>query len=841
MKRSAESVRYDGLLRDEAARLRWRSPHLLRVFPSHGSPARDLDARTGSFADAGSSPAAPAVRGLQPVPRRSRPAGDSCHLVFKNAAGEAVQLGWVKQSGEVVPYAVVSAGDSMRQQTYGGHAWQAIGVASNRHFGYMVANGLDQTVVIREDAGGGDGGGSAAIDDGGGADCDSVGSGKDDNSDDGVDEFTFGGAGAPPKGPLRWNPERTHCVAWDVVPTPFGERTITLVESAPPALESSSVRGAAASSGPASASFPAPQPLRTRSLRYPKPGDHREQRWPRLFLAPLSTAGSPTTLGQEIPVDRSPIPRPFSMSGGRWSADGRFFFFLYNERGHARVRLCALNAATGGVDVVIDEVPPRPTFVDYSQKVYLHWLGRHDADGAEEALWFSERDGHNHLFLMRFHAPMQPSGGSAAAASSSICFASAATAAGVTVQLMQLTKGAFVVRRIVHLDFARRDVVLCILGFNPGEDPYHEHFFRLSIPDGSAAGAPPVLLPLTRGDGTHILLFSPSSSAASGSRGSSSGAGRQQLGEYYVDTWSRVDSPPVHELRRSADGSLIREIARADASALLASGWQYPLRLACAGRDGSTPIYGMVWLPERSTMPLPPSSIPVVDWVYAGPQDYHTPKAFSLFKNAATARLTSCGFAVCQVDGMGTNWRSKAFHDVCYRNVCEGGLPDHILFIRAATAAYPALDISRGVGIVGGSAGGQTAMRALIDYSDFYRVAVAVAGCHDNRVDKLWWNEAWMGVPEPGESEAAYVRNSNIAQAHRLRGHLMLMVGELDENVDPSCTYAAGAALQTAGILHELVVIAGGGHHAADETPYGFEKRQEFIERHMLFPRPGSA
>jgi dipeptidyl aminopeptidase/acylaminoacyl peptidase len=184
------------------------------------------------------------------------------------------------------------------------------------------------------------------------------------------------------------------------------------------------------------------------------------------------------------------------------------------------------------------------------------------------------------------------------------------------------------------------------------------------------------------------------------------------------------------------------------------------------------------------------------------------------------------------VDGMGTNWRGKAFHDVCWKNLKDAGLSDHVAWLKAAAAERPWMDLSR-VGIYGGSAGGQNAVRALLDHPDVYRVAVADCGCHDNRMDKIWWNELWMGWPV----DESYAASSNVVDAHRLQGRLMLIVGELDDNVDPASTLQLSAALVRAGKDHELVVIPGAGHGAA-ETPYGSMKRLSFLKRHLLDAPP---
>jgi dipeptidyl aminopeptidase/acylaminoacyl peptidase len=405
-----------------------------------------------------------------------------------------------------------------------------------------------------------------------------------------------------------------------------------------------------------------------------------------------------------------------------------------------------------------------PTFIDYPNKVWAHWMGD------EELLWMSERDGFNHIYLI--------------------------DVAHGTVK-RQVTRGSWMVRAVDSVDEATRTLVLRVMGIDPAQDPYYEHFVRVSMDSGD-------VVRLTQGDGTHVLEWSPDRA-------------------FYVDTWSRVDLPPVHELRRGADGSLVTELGRADVSAMVAAGWTWPERCAAVGRDGATQVYGVIWRPCGSANDSAPRA--VLEDIYAGPHDYFVPKAFAVWNGER--RLTQAGFVVVQVDGMGTNWRGKAFHDVCWKNLKDAGLPDHVAWLRAAAATRPWMDLSR-VGIYGGSAGGQSAMRALLDFPEVYSVAVADCGCHDNRMDKIWWNELWMGWPV----DESYQRNSNVVDAAKLQGKLMLIVGELDENVDPASTLQVSAALVRAGKDHELVVVPGAGHGAA-ETAYGSDKRLEFLKRHL--------
>lgn len=405
------------------------------------------------------------------------------------------------------------------------------------------------------------------------------------------------------------------------------------------------------------------------------------------------------------------------------------------------------------------------TTIEYNEKTWRHWI-----ESTGELLWMSERDGWAHLWLID-------------------------VASGKTKN--QVTRGEWVVREVLKVDQQLRQVWFMAGGVHPGADPYYRHLCRVDL-DGNN------FVCLTQGDGDHKIEFSPNQ-------------------EYFLDRWSRVDQPTVTELRKSHDGSLICELERGDATELIDAGWTVPERFVAKGRDGKTDIYGILIKPSHFD---PQKKYPIVEQVYAGPHGSFTPKQFG--KLAREHTLAELGFIVVQSDGMGTDDRGKVFHDVSWKNLADAGFPDRIAWIRAAAAERPWMDLSR-VGIYGGSAGGQNAMRALIDHHDFYHVAVADCGCHDNRMDKIWWNEQWLGWP----LDDSYVRSSNVEHASRMQGKLLLVVGELDTNVDPASTMQVVSALQKANKNFDFLPIVGAGHGAA-ESPYGNLRRMEFLKRHLL-------
>jgi dipeptidyl aminopeptidase/acylaminoacyl peptidase len=337
------------------------------------------------------------------------------------------------------------------------------------------------------------------------------------------------------------------------------------------------------------------------------------------------------------------------------------------------------------------------------------------------------------------------------------------------------------------------------------QDPYFLHFYRINF-DGTGLTA------LTTIAADHQVAYSSDM-------------------QYYVDTYSRVDLAPVSELRRVADGSLIATVERTDINALVGAGWKAPEAFSAKGRDGQTDIWGLIFRPSNFDAA---KKYPVIENIYAGPHGSHVPKSFSaLYQSQAQAEL---GFIVVQIDGMGTSNRSKSFHDVAWQNLGDAGFPDRIAWHRAAAAKYPAYDITR-VGIYGGSAGGQNSMGALLFQSEFYKVAVSYAGCHDNRMDKIWWNEQWMGWP----IGAQYSRASNVDNAARLQGHLLLVVGELDTNVDPASTLQVVRALMKADKTFDLLVVPGENHGAArsgDYRRYGQRKQFDFFVQHLQGVKP---
>lgn len=418
------------------------------------------------------------------------------------------------------------------------------------------------------------------------------------------------------------------------------------------------------------------------------------------------------------------------------------------------------------------------TLIEEKEEKYVNYprIYRNYLSDGKRIIWSSERDNYNHLYLYD-RATGKP--------------------------LNQITKGEWYVRGVQHVDEANEVIYFSANGMKKGEDPYLIHYYKINF-DGSN------LVELTPEEGMHQCWYSSDY-------------------KYLVDVYSKVDQAPIAVLRDAKNGKIRMQLDKADISALLANGWKAPEVFSAKGRDGKTDMWGVIYRPSNFD---PSKKYPVIEYIYSGPGDQYVPKTFSSYNWWMTS-LAELGFIVVQVDGMTTSFRSKEFEEVCYKNLKDAGLPDHIAWIKAAAQKYPYMDIDR-VGIFGCSAGGQESTGAVLFHPEFYKAAYSACGCHDNRMDKIWWNELWMGYPV----DESYSACSNVDNAHLLNRPLMLVVGELDDNVDPASTMQVANALIKANKDFELVVIPG-AHHTMGED-FGEHKRYDFFVRHLMGITPPS-
>ncbi len=670
------------------------------------------------------------------IPPKTLRNGVASSISFVNQTSDEIEIFWMDQKGARHSYAKVAAKGSYSMSTFAGHVW-LVKKRAGEELGLIAADESPLKVIV-------DGSVAAAVEkpkpetppqkkafiqDHNVMLRDACGGQAIKLSTDGTADDAY-------TGEMYWSPDRTRLVVMQVQPAE--KHPVSFIESSPKDQL---------------------QP-KLHTHEYLKAGDRIAHARPRLF---------DVTTTKAIPLHDDLFPNPWSIGDLQWAPDSHSFTFLYNQRGHQLLRLISVDAANGKARTVIEE--SSATFIDYSQKTYLRRI-----HPTNEAIWMSEHDGWNHLYLYDLNSGALKNA---------------------------ITHGEWVVRRVERIDEEKRQVWFFAMGIRAGQDPYHEHLCRVDF-DGSH------LVVLTEGDGTHQVNFSPNQ-------------------KWFVDTFSRVDLPPITELRSSQDGHLVCVLENADASRLASAGWTTPERFTAKGRDGKTDICGVIFKPSNFD---PAKKYPVIEQIYAGPHNYFVPKAWGL--EIGPHKMAELGFIVVQIDGMGTNWRSRAFHDVAWRNLKDAGFPDRMAWMKAAAQSRPWMDLDR-VGIYGGSAGGQNALAGLLHHGDFYKVGVADCGCHDNRMDKIWWNEAWLGWPVG----PWYADDSNVTHAAKLTGKLMLVVGEMDTNVDPASTMQVVNALVKADKDFDLLVMPGTNHGAA-ETPYASRRRMDFLVRHLLGTEPRS-
>ena len=507
---------------------------------------------------------------------------------------------------------------------------------------------------------------------------------------------------------------------------------------------------------------------------YAKPGDSLNYRIPVI----VDVEARKTI----YPMSTALFASQYHVTAPQWDENGKTLTFEFNERGHKTFRVLELDLQ-GNVRTLIEEKNDK--YVAYSRNL------RRDMP-FNRILWKSDRDGHAHLYIYNRNNG----------------------------KLTQVTKGDYWVRNVLHYDIDKNGkgyIIFSANGMNcknmgvvassfdgkiKEEDPYNVHYYRIDL------------------NGKNLVCLTPE-------RGNHSATLTAGDNLTLVDTYSSVDQAPVTVLRSAKDGKIITTLETADISRLEQTGWQAPEVFVAPGRDGKTDMWGIIQRPSNFD---PNKKYPVIEYIYSGPGDQYVPKSFTpwLWNLADLAEL---GFIVVQLDGMTTSFRSLDFEQVCYKNLKDAGFPDRIAWIKAAAEKYSYMDIDR-MGIYGCSAGGQEALGALLFHGDFYKAGYAACGCHDNRMDKIWWNEQWMGYP----IDQSYIDCSNVENAKNLKGKLMLVVGEMDDNVDPSSSYQVVNALQKANKDFEFILIPG-AHHTMGES-YGEHKRYDFFVKNLLGVEP---
>ena len=373
-----------------------------------------------------------------------------------------------------------------------------------------------------------------------------------------------------------------------------------------------------------------------------------------------------------------------------------------------------------------------------------------------------------------------------------------------TKALAPITKGNYYVNGIQLVDERTKTIYYVASGKEPGRNPYYQHLYKIGL-DGKDNAL------LTPENANHDVSVSPD-------------------GKYFVDRVSAPDQPTKTVLRETTAGKIIRDLGAADIEGLLALGYKFPETFTATARDGITTIYGVIWKPSNFD---PTKKYPVIDQSYTGPHTNMFPRSFAAAVNRGNQPLAELGFIVVTIDGMGTAGRSKAFHNVSYKNMGKN-LTDHVLAIKELAKKYSWVDADK-VGIFGHSAGGYDAGHAVLEFPDFYKVAVASSADHDFRMEKDWWPEMYMGWPV----DSTYHLASNITMAGNLKGKLLITHGGIDENVNPSATFKLAEALVKANKEFDMLIFPSQHHgYTGVFNDYFTKKRWNYFVEHLLGAKP---
>jgi dienelactone hydrolase len=514
-----------------------------------------------------------------------------------------------------------------------------------------------------------------------------------------------------------------------------------------------------------------------KSWKYPLPGDEVVTTIQRVTI----DLDGPRVVRLNLPPDqhRSTLCDHVACRGGEWAdvewdKDGAKLAFVSTSRDHKQEVLHIADATTGAVRDVLEE-KVSTFFESGNGRVNWHYLPE-----SGEFLWFSERDNWGHLYLYD----------------------------SVTGKLKnQVTQGEWNVSQVLRVDEKNRQIYFLGVGREKGRDPYFIHFYRIGFDGGN-------LTLLTPEDANHEVYLSPS-------------------GKYFVDSFSRPDTPAV-ALLRDDTGKLLAPLERADIARLIAAGWKPPEPFTVKARDGVSDLYGLMFKPTNFDAA---KKYPIVNHIYPGPQTGSVgSRSFSAARGDCQA-LAELGFIVVEIDGMGTPWRSKKFHEAYFGNLGDNTLPDQVAGMKQLAARYPWIDIDR-AGIYGHSGGGYAAAGAMFHYPDFFKVGISEAGNHDNREYEDDWAEKWQGLLQTNAGgTTGYDNQANQLFAKNLKGHLLLAHGTMDSNVPPYNTLLVVDALIKANKDFDLLLLPNRNHGFGNEA-YMVRRRWDYFVRYLLGAEP---
>jgi dipeptidyl-peptidase 4 len=510
-----------------------------------------------------------------------------------------------------------------------------------------------------------------------------------------------------------------------------------------------------------------------KAWKYPLVGDENVTMIERVIV----DVDSPKVVRLKMPPDqhRSTLCDDVACRGNawedvQWSPDGRTLAFVSTSRDHKQERLSVADAETGNVREVMNE-SVSTFFESGNGRVNWKYLPK-----SNEILWFSERDNWGQLYLYDLTSGQLKN---------------------------QITHGEGNVTQVLTVDEKARTISFLAVGKEPGRDPYFQHYYSVGF------------------DGQNMRLLTPENAAHSVNPSSD--------GRYFVDVFSTVAQPETAVLRNS-HGELVMELGKQDISKLFATGWIPPVPITVKARDGKTNLYGFMFKPTDFDTS---KKYPIVNHVYPGPQTGSCGSRSFLAARDDLQPLAELGFIVVCIDGMGTPWRSKSFHEAYYGDLGDDTIPDQVSGMKDLSAKYPWIDIDR-AGIYGHSGGGNATASAMFHFPDFFKVGISESGNHDNREYEDDWAEKWSGLEvKTSDGKSNYDSQANQNFAKDLKGHLLLAHGTMDTNVPPNETLLVVDALIKANKDFDLLMIPNAGHGYGAASQYMTRRRWDYFVRYL--------
>jgi dipeptidyl-peptidase-4 len=474
----------------------------------------------------------------------------------------------------------------------------------------------------------------------------------------------------------------------------------------------------------------------------------------------------------------APYLTPIEFKWVWWNTNSKKAYFLKETRGAKALMLYEIDAESGNTKLLVDEKADH-TYVEPSP--HAPWLPQIlILEECQKIIWMSQRSGYAHLYLIdtENNTSIQP-----------------------------ITQGDWCVRGILFYNEIKGLLYFTACGYDKNKDPYHEYLYRCRL-DGSEMEC------LTMESGNHNIYISPQKNC-------------------FLDIYSTINTAPIAVLK-NMNGNLIASVEVADIKGLSKLNWLPPKRFCVKARDELTDIYGNLYFPSHFDSSI---KYPIIDHIYPGPQIYRTPSDFNLYSSITCSAwmaqaLAELGFIVMHIDGLGTPGRSKSFHDATYKNMGDCGIPDHVAAIKQLAAKYDFINIDK-VGITGYSGGGYAAMRAMLLYPNFYQVCVSTAGNHDLRCYPANYGEKYNSL-----DTRTYSAQSNIVLAKNFQGKLLLVHGEMDDNVHPCATMQLVDALITHNKDFDLVIMPNQNHYTTCTHPYYIRKNWDFFVQNLLGINP---